>query len=238
MGAPSRGCNMSIRFLPYDDMVIKCRESPITSSAGGRSPSPSATSSPSRASTPSPSPARPPPRASRWGWCSITSPPRTRCSCTRSPTSARRSGAGSTSGSGRGPSTGGPSPAFSPRRWPSSFPWTRSAAPSTACPGRSRAAPSTPRRSPRSTPRRPAPALDELAQAVRNGKECGEVAEEVDPRPAAVRLAAVTEGLALQVYRAPGELDETALAIIEAELAVVFTGECRQYAPRAARAGR
>lgn len=80
--------------------------------------------------------------------------------------------------------------------------------------------------------------LDELAQAVRNGKECGEVAEEVDPRPAAVRLAAVTEGLALQVYRAPGELDETALAIIEAELAVVFTGECRQYAPRADRAGR
>lgn len=71
--------------------------------------------------------------------------------------------------------------------------------------------------------------LDELAQAVHNGKECGEVAEDLDPRPAAVRLAAVTEGLALHVYRTPGEFDEIAVATIEAELATVFTGECHQY---------
>lgn len=73
--------------------------------------------------------------------------------------------------------------------------------------------------------------LDDLAQAIHNGKECGEVAPDLDPRPAAVRLAAVTEGLALQVYRAPGELDGLAAAIIEEELSTIFTGECRQYAP-------
>ena len=71
--------------------------------------------------------------------------------------------------------------------------------------------------------------LDDLARAVHNGKECGEVEPGLDPRPAAVRLAAVTEGLALQAYRDPSELHEAAPAIIAAELAAVFTGECRQY---------
>jgi AcrR family transcriptional regulator len=77
----------------------------------------------------------------------------------------------------------------------------------------------------------------EIAQAVHNGKECGEVDPGLDPWPAAVRLAAVTEGLALQVYRDPkgvrgipaAELVDSVLA---AELALVFTGECRQYADR------
>ena len=44
---------------------------------------------------------------------------------------------------------------------------------------------------------------EDIARAVHNGKECGEVDEHLDPQPAAVRLAAVMEGLALQVYREP-----------------------------------
>ncbi|GAA4084845.1 TetR/AcrR family transcriptional regulator [Actinomadura miaoliensis] len=78
----------------------------------------------------------------------------------------------------------------------------------------------------------------DIAQAVHNGKECGEVQEDVDPWPAAVRLAAVTEGLAMQVYRDPAGVNGTPAAdlvtsVIEAELAIVFTGECRQYADKA-----
>nr|BFE38213.1 TetR/AcrR family transcriptional regulator [Actinomadura rugatobispora] len=74
----------------------------------------------------------------------------------------------------------------------------------------------------------------DLAQAVHNGKECGEVEEDLDPWPAAVRLAAVTEGLAMQVYRDPAGVNGTPAArlvadVIDAELAAVFTGECHQY---------
>ncbi|MBL3667176.1 TetR/AcrR family transcriptional regulator [Streptomyces sp. M2CJ-2] len=77
----------------------------------------------------------------------------------------------------------------------------------------------------------------DIAQAVHNGKECGEVEADLDPWPAAVRLAAVTEGLALQVYRDPAGVNgvtaaELSAAVIAAELAAVFTGECRQYAGR------
>ncbi|MGH4031308.1 TetR/AcrR family transcriptional regulator [Actinomycetota bacterium Odt1-20B] len=76
---------------------------------------------------------------------------------------------------------------------------------------------------------------EDVARAVHNGKECGEVAPELDPWPAAVRLTAVTEGLAMQVYRdaaraAGASAAEVAAAVIADELAVVFTGECRQYA--------
>ncbi|MBC6470488.1 TetR family transcriptional regulator C-terminal domain-containing protein [Actinomadura alba] len=75
----------------------------------------------------------------------------------------------------------------------------------------------------------------DIAQAVHNGKECGEVAADLDPWPAAVRLAAVTEGLAMQVYRDPAGVNgvpaaELTASVIDAELAAVFTGECRQYA--------
>ncbi|MFI2224820.1 TetR/AcrR family transcriptional regulator [Streptomyces fradiae] len=74
----------------------------------------------------------------------------------------------------------------------------------------------------------------DIARAVHNGKECGEVDERLDPQSAAVRLAAVMEGLALQVYREPeGAAGETVTRfvapLLEAEIAVVFTGECRQY---------
>ncbi|RKN38970.1 TetR/AcrR family transcriptional regulator [Streptomyces hoynatensis] len=76
---------------------------------------------------------------------------------------------------------------------------------------------------------------EDIARAVHNGKECGEVDPGLDPWPAAVRLAAVTEGLAMQVHRDPAGMNgvpaaELTASIIRAELAVVFTGECRQYA--------
>ncbi len=53
--------------------------------------------------------------------------------------------------------------------------------------------------------------------------------------PAAVRLTAVTQGLATQVYHDPAGVNgmsaaELAASVIETELATVFTGECRQYA--------
>lgn len=77
----------------------------------------------------------------------------------------------------------------------------------------------------------------ELARAVHNGKECGEVEAELDPWPAAVRLAAVTDGLTTQVYRDPAGVNgvpaaELSASVLAAELAVIFTGECRQYARR------
>ncbi|MFE3125798.1 TetR/AcrR family transcriptional regulator [Streptomyces hydrogenans] len=76
---------------------------------------------------------------------------------------------------------------------------------------------------------------EDIARAVHNGKECGEVDEHLDPQSAAVRLAAMMEGLALQVYREPegtaGQaVTRFAVPLLEAEVAVVFTGECRQYA--------
>ncbi|MFI7344595.1 TetR/AcrR family transcriptional regulator [Streptomyces sp. NPDC050085] len=78
---------------------------------------------------------------------------------------------------------------------------------------------------------------DDVARAVHNGKECGEVAAELDPWPAAVRLTAVTEGLAVQIYRDTDGADGAdrapvsalATSVMAAELATVFTGACRQY---------
>ncbi|MFE7094389.1 TetR/AcrR family transcriptional regulator [Streptomyces erythrochromogenes] len=80
---------------------------------------------------------------------------------------------------------------------------------------------------------------EDIARAVHNGKECGEVDEHLDPLPAAVRLAAVMEGLALQVYREPESAAGTGVAqfvapLLDDEIAAVFTGECRQYEGRAA----
>ncbi|MEV5682757.1 TetR/AcrR family transcriptional regulator [Streptomyces sp. NPDC052164] len=75
---------------------------------------------------------------------------------------------------------------------------------------------------------------EDIARAVHHGKECGEVEADLDHWPAAVRLTAVTEGLAMQVYRDPAGVngvpaDELSASVIAAELAAVFTGECRQY---------
>jgi AcrR family transcriptional regulator len=74
----------------------------------------------------------------------------------------------------------------------------------------------------------------DLAQAVHNGKECGEVEPNLDPWPAAVRLGAVTEGLATQIYRDPTGVNGITAAdlvatVIDTELAAIFTGECHQY---------
>jgi AcrR family transcriptional regulator len=72
----------------------------------------------------------------------------------------------------------------------------------------------------------------EIVRGVRNGTECGEVEPGTDAETAAVRIAAVLEGLATQVYRRePGSADR-ARAVLRAEVAAVFTGECRQYADR------
>ncbi len=69
----------------------------------------------------------------------------------------------------------------------------------------------------------------EIARAVGNGVECGEVEPGVDADTAAARVAAVLEGLATQVYRgAPGAADR-AWEVLRAEVAAVFTGECSQY---------
>ncbi|OLT29929.1 TetR family transcriptional regulator [Nocardiopsis sp. CNR-923] len=69
----------------------------------------------------------------------------------------------------------------------------------------------------------------EIARAVRNGAECGEVGPDVDADTAATRIASVAEGLATRVYRgAPGVADH-ARAALRAELGTVFTGRCRQY---------
>ncbi|MFW6642023.1 TetR family transcriptional regulator C-terminal domain-containing protein [Nocardiopsis algeriensis] len=67
----------------------------------------------------------------------------------------------------------------------------------------------------------------ELARAVTNGKECGEVVPDLDVHAAALRLASVTEGLAAAVYR--GAPADRVKSVLEAELGAVFTGECRQY---------
>ncbi len=73
----------------------------------------------------------------------------------------------------------------------------------------------------------------DIAQAVHNGKECGEVDPGADPAVTSLRLAAVTEGLAARLYRAPEHsvvpADDTATEILRAEIAAVFTGHCRQY---------
>lgn len=74
-----------------------------------------------------------------------------------------------------------------------------------------------------------------LATAVTNGKECGEVEQEADAAQAAVRVLAVTEGLATQLFLEPRAdiggrpMRDVAEDAVRATLASVFTGECRQY---------
>jgi AcrR family transcriptional regulator len=69
----------------------------------------------------------------------------------------------------------------------------------------------------------------EIARAVGNGMECGEVEPDVDADTAAARIAAVAEGLATQVHRGGPGAAGRARAVLRDELAAVFTGECRQY---------
>ncbi|TDC27049.1 TetR family transcriptional regulator [Streptomyces sp. 8K308] len=76
---------------------------------------------------------------------------------------------------------------------------------------------------------------DQLSTAVHNGKECGEVEPDLDPALAAVRIAALVDGLAEQLYLDPNRgvgdrtLRTTAEDLVRECLDHVFTGECRQY---------
>ena len=75
----------------------------------------------------------------------------------------------------------------------------------------------------------------QLATAVRNGKECGEVAPLTDADLAATRLAALVDGLADQLYENPDrrvghhELPAVATTILRECLADTFTGQCHHY---------
>ncbi|NED99189.1 TetR/AcrR family transcriptional regulator [Phytoactinopolyspora halotolerans] len=75
----------------------------------------------------------------------------------------------------------------------------------------------------------------ELATAVRNGKECGEVEPAVDESLAALRIAALVDGLAAQYYQEPDRLvgarplPDAAVELLRFCLDGIFTGECRHY---------
>ncbi|MFC3494788.1 TetR/AcrR family transcriptional regulator [Glycomyces rhizosphaerae] len=75
----------------------------------------------------------------------------------------------------------------------------------------------------------------QIARAVENGKECGEVEQDTDAELTAVELAALIEGLADDLYREPeravGEraLPKATEAILKSRLAQHFPGECRHY---------
>jgi AcrR family transcriptional regulator len=77
----------------------------------------------------------------------------------------------------------------------------------------------------------------QIARAVDNGKHCGEVEPEAEAGLAAVRLAALIDGLADQLYREPEQtvggrpLPEAAAALLQEALADVFTGECHHHDP-------
>lgn len=75
----------------------------------------------------------------------------------------------------------------------------------------------------------------EVARAVRNGKECGEVEEAVDSEAAALRISAMVDGLARVLYQestrsaSSRRLRKTALAELDHCLADIFTGRCHHY---------
>jgi len=64
-----------------------------------------------------------------------------------------------------------------------------------------------------------------LAQAIHNGKECGEVPVGTDDRVEAVRLFALVDGLALHAYTAPDMADD-ARAALAGHLQGLFPGRC------------
>jgi AcrR family transcriptional regulator len=75
----------------------------------------------------------------------------------------------------------------------------------------------------------------QIARAITNGKECGEVEPATDADLAATELAALIEGLADDLFREPERpvakqtLRKAAEAILESRLADIFPGECRHY---------
>ncbi|MBG0564118.1 TetR/AcrR family transcriptional regulator [Actinoplanes aureus] len=70
-----------------------------------------------------------------------------------------------------------------------------------------------------------------LAQAVHNGKECGEVLPDVDEAAAAARLLAMLDGLKLHAYSDPAAITPAAArAALAEQLSRVFTGPCHHRA--------
>ncbi|MPZ83744.1 MAG: TetR family transcriptional regulator [Actinophytocola sp.] len=69
---------------------------------------------------------------------------------------------------------------------------------------------------------------DRLAEAIGNGKECGEVPPDADPPARAAGLLALVDGLALLAYLDPAT-GPVAVAELDRHLATVFPGRCRQY---------
>ncbi|GIG63796.1 TetR/AcrR family transcriptional regulator [Phytomonospora endophytica] len=67
----------------------------------------------------------------------------------------------------------------------------------------------------------------QLALAVHNGKECGEVPGDTDAKAAAARLFALTDGFALHL--GAGLDPEETVETLREEVAAVFPGRCRQW---------
>ncbi|GIJ44182.1 TetR family transcriptional regulator [Virgisporangium aliadipatigenens] len=77
----------------------------------------------------------------------------------------------------------------------------------------------------------------QLAQAVHNGKECGEVEPAVDGNAAAQRLLALVDGLRLHAYTEPDTVTaDAARDALADQLARVFTGRCHHR--KSTRGGR
>jgi AcrR family transcriptional regulator len=70
---------------------------------------------------------------------------------------------------------------------------------------------------------------EQLAQAITNGKECGEVPTDTDAAPAAAGLLALVEGLGLHTYLDPAVPAPVALSELDRALKSVLPGKCRQY---------
>ncbi len=66
-----------------------------------------------------------------------------------------------------------------------------------------------------------------LAEAIHNGKECGEVPDSTDEDAQAARLLATLDGLKLHAYTEPGTMTAAAArAALADQLARVFAGRC------------
>lgn len=74
----------------------------------------------------------------------------------------------------------------------------------------------------------------DVARAVHNGVQCGEVDATLDAEQAAIQIVATVEGLAIAVYREPGLAgsDGPAVRALHSCLAGVFTGRCGRYRSR------
>ncbi|WP_156757765.1 TetR/AcrR family transcriptional regulator [Actinokineospora pegani] len=70
-----------------------------------------------------------------------------------------------------------------------------------------------------------------LAEAIHNGKECGEVPDGADADAQAAGLLALVDGLGLHTYLDPS-MTRLALSELDRALSAVFPGTCRENRPR------